>query len=206
MRGPRFSNNQDFDHHKTSRVDWLDAFADSIERSPELKSATQANSIYDQINRAIGNSHKHATVEAVVKEYISNIGLENYLKTLAHNQIVAQAQHTQMVDVNEVLKGTEPQLKEDILTFIKNRVETYKGFVSALEIQEEIYSSFKDKIEPNQVYDRHLVKLINQLLEQEQARHPTEMNKDLGKSNYQSSEEATPENTDFFHNLAPKMQ
>lgn len=168
---------------RVESIDW-NRFAQDLNQETAVSRARkrEAQSLIDQINAIVGN-RKESSAEEKLNSYKERTGLAQFQRT-------AQVQNSQI-----------PQhLQDKIIQFLKNRIETFKGHISLLSLQEELLKVFsKEGLEKTEIDNPSFTKFISDMIFQEQSKTPKmEADSNLGK-NYNSTDDNDPENTDFFH-------
>lgn len=167
---------------RVESIDW-NRFAQDLNQETAVSKARkrEAQSLIDQINAIVGN-RKESSAEEKLNSYKERTGLAQF-------QRIAQFQNSEI-----------PQhLQDKIVQFLKNRIETFKGHISLLSLQEELLKVFsKEGLEKSEVDNPSFAKFISDMILQEQSKTPKmESDSNLGKS--YNSDDNDPENTDFFH-------
>ncbi len=180
------------------KVEWLDQFAESLEKDASFRQAQNIDSLYNQITSIIGGRQKYLTVDSVVNAYIEEIGLKKYLQSLVENSSVKTAS----VQEN-IFPQLNSELKERLISFIQNRAKTYKGFIPVLAIQDELIKTFgHEGLGAEDVYEKSVHKFIGDTLTEIQAGYPQNAGGGhLGKIDSDMSSEDQSANTDYFHGL-----
>lgn len=178
----------------TPKLNWQEQLAAKIVENQFL-----TESFRQQMNNAFSNQlsgKKHATVESKVEELKERVGLNIYLQ----QKTAQEAQST------EIFARFSSQIKDKILQFIKNVIQSYYGSITVPAIQEEIINTFKtDGIQPQDVNNAAVAKMISDIILQEKSKYP-QRNVDyqnMGK-NLQTQNNDDPANSDFFHSIMPK--
>jgi paraquat-inducible protein B len=112
---------------RVESIDW-NRFAQDLNQETAVSKARkrEAQSLIDQINAIVGNK-KQSSVEEKLNSYKERTGLAQF-------QRIAQAQ-TQNLEIPQ-------HLQDKIILFLKNRIETFKGHISLLSLQEELLKVF----------------------------------------------------------------
>jgi len=168
---------------RVESIDW-NRFAQDLNQETAVSKARkrEAQSLIDQINAIVGNK-KQSSAEEKLNSYKERTGLAQFQRT-------AQAQNLEI-----------PQhLQDKIVQFLKNRIETFKGHISLLSLQEELLKVFsKEGLQKSEVDNPTFAKFISDMILEEQAKTPKmQMDSNLGKT-YTPTDDNDPENTDFFH-------
>lgn len=209
--GFKITRNDYCDKDTSDRVDWLDEFAKKLankEKLPPPKSAVEAarmrdqQSLLDQISSIMGNKAVHSSVESVVQEMQERTGLKEYLRRQSNAQLPGKK-----TAAAEVFQNFSQNIRNNIVNFIKNRIETHRGLVALPAIQEEILSTFKrDGVQEQDVNTPEMANFINQLIIVEQKKSPTtdvfdvNMGRGVGVKDMNDDD---GENSDFFRGLLP---
>lgn len=200
-RGGFKINRNSYEYARSERVDWLDNFADQFAKD-HPKSAVEvarerdqrAQSIHDQIRSIIFNNPHH-TVESKVKEMQDRTGLTEYLKRAADESATNK---------NDIFAKFGPQMKQDIISFCKNRISSYRGQIAIPAVQEDLLSSFRQQgLQPQDVYTEDVARFINNLIMDEQKLNPPTNNNssDLGLLDKNLDDDS--DNNDFFKSIMP---
>lgn len=232
MSRNRMFDRDEFMGSASSTPSWLEEFAVQWEKKAATTAVDEARKrqadadYYSQINSIVGGKRKHATVDSIVQEYQELTGLKQYLKTLAEQNtaISGNIKSAQLheasnstvinnsvvmisVDENEGLpEDLSDDVKEKIKTFIKNKINSYNGYVSIPAIQDDLLKTLKnDGLEAHHVYDSKLAKLIgNQLQEYKMHHHkPVDSGANLGRAIIEIKDDGS--NEDFLHSLQKKQ-
>lgn len=192
-----------FDFARSERVSWLDEFADKINNASKtaVDVARYRNelSIHDQIN-SIVSRQPVSTVEDLVKEYRERTGLAEYLK--AQDQGAAD----KTASSNSEVFSDYPELRDQIINFAKNKIETSHGQTSVPHIQSEIMAQFSGNgLLAQDVEGEEVIKLISDLISEVQKQTPTTdiSSVDVGAGVGLDLDDNDEENTDFYHSLMP---
>lgn len=212
-RGFKISR-QNYDYVSSERVDWLDRFADSIEQASQLTAVEVARrrnqvSIHDQINSIITRnpSSSFATVEDKVNDMQERVGLSEYLRRVSaeeHNK-VAQAENFE-----NIFPNLNKDLREDIISFCKNKIANHRGQITVPAIQHDVLDTFRRYgLQPEDVNCEPVAKMISGMILKEQQTNPArdETNVQLGLGvGRDDVDENDADNTDFFQNLMPNNE
>lgn len=164
---------------RSDRVDWLDSFADAVEKiSKDPTTAVEAArsrdiaNYTDQISAIISRKQDYNSVEGVVQYYQNQTGLTDYLKRVQSEKI-EEANRKIAQEIMEAADGMENDLpesfgklsdkdREDIKNFIRNKCETHHGNIQVPALVEEVSQTFRQKgIEPQDVNDTKFEKFIS---------------------------------------------
>lgn len=191
---------------KGYRINWLDSFADRYNSIAAENVATKSSqSYFDEINSIINNdfSTKHGTVESKVNEYKKLTGLTEYLNKIQAGEIsdkVKNASEVQSVSEDQLLQNVEPELKEKVLTFIKNKCKTTEGRLPVPAILDEVLSLFSMEGLPADVVSSesliNFISMCNKENEKDMPNNFSHLGLDDG-----SKLEDDGSNSDFFHNF-----
>jgi hypothetical protein len=164
-------------------IDW-NRFAQDLNQETAVSKARkrEAQSLIDQINAIVGTK-KESSAEEKLNSYKERTGLAQFQRT-AQTQNLEIPQH----------------LQNKIIQFLKNRIETFKGHISLLSLQEELLKVFsKEGLQKSEIDNPSFAKFISDMILEEQAKTPkVQMDSNLGKT-YTPTDDNDPENTDFFH-------
>lgn len=200
--GIKITRSNEYESTNGKKIDWLDDFLQKYsKKQPEqpkdaVEQARARNQNFlDQISSLMG---KKPTVENRVQEYHEKLGLGDYLRTVS----------AQDATVSSMLPSVSPELKDKVMTFLKNRVELHKGLISLPALQGELITTFKNQgLKPEEVYDPVLSKFISDALLEEKSKHPTQElgNHNLGKEDL-SQDTSDGVEKDLFQILSPNKQ
>lgn len=195
-------NRNAYDYIRSERVDWLDQFADNINKASktavEVARERNEQSIHDQIH-SIMNNKSGRTVDSVVKDMQERVGLKAYLQSLSkENSKVAQ--------VSRLFPELGNDLEDSIKSFIDNNVATHHGQTTVPAVQHELLSIFKNSgLHQDHLDSQPVVEYINKVIAREQGLRPSQAPAmDLGKGvGVVDVDAEDPENTDFMHHMMP---
>lgn len=212
--GFKITRSDYYETDSSDRIDWLDRFARDLDKkNSEPKSAVEVararnnQSIIDQINSIVGNKPRHSNVESLVQEMQERTGLKEYLQRNSASQ--TQSKVAALPEQNEkkvILENLNNKLREKIINFIKNRIETHRGLVSLPAIQEEIISTFKNEgAQPQDINNPEVANFINQVIIDERRKTPSLDTNDgnLGRGVGVQEMDDDGANSDFFRGLMP---
>lgn len=212
--GFKITRNDYYEVDPGDKIDWLDRFAKEFEKTEakqEPKSAVEVarlrnhQSIVDQISAIVGNRPGHSSVESAVQDYQERTGLKEYLRRQSAQQ--EPAKKTANV---QPFQNLDPKLRDDVISFIKNRIETHRGLVPLPAIQEEVLSTFRGKgIQSQDVDTDEVARLISQLIVDERKKNPESdiHNVNLGRGvGVKDMDDDDGSNSDFFRGLLPVNQ
>lgn len=197
-------NRSSYDYTRSERVDWIDEFANQIEKASvtavEVSRYRNQTSIHEQINSIINNGPITAnkTVEGIVHEMQERVGLKTYLAA-----VVAKRETNKVAQTEEAFAGLNPALKESILSFIKNKTKTNYGHgVTFSSIQHDLISLFD--VSPEDINNEEVSRFIENLIAEERKLNPSsdDHNHNLGKG-VGVMDADDHENEDFFKGLMP---
>lgn len=178
---------------QTSRVDWLDSFADAIVKADQqpknvVESARARNyeSLLEQLNSIMSGKAKAAgSVDAKVKELQERTGLAEYLKLVnAQKEITAQ----DMLEVSdqEILPDIPEDLKEKIKIFVDNIIGSKHGNTAVIAITNNVFETFKNKgLTSDLVNSREFEKYVDDRIRDYKEKNPNvqdQVNNNLGKN------------------------
>jgi hypothetical protein len=194
------------------REDWLNDFADKLAKSDnEPKNAVEAarqrnqKSMLDQISSIVGNKPVHSSVDSVVQEMQERTGLKEYLRRQSEKSFDNMPKKTASSYEEEIFKYFPPNVRDNIINFIKRRVETHHGFIALPALCEEILGTFKrDGVQTQDVDNQEVSRFINQLLIEEIQKNPSDMSSvNIGKGVGVNDMNDDGSNSDFFKGLLP---
>ena len=193
-RGGFKVSRQDYSESSYATPNWLNQFAnqEASKTAVEVARKRDSASLYDQLN-SIMNGHQggFSTVEQKVQDLASRIGLQTYLQSKSASQLP--------------LAHLNQQLREKVISFTNNLIETHRGLITLPAIQEEILQTFQgDGISPQDINDPEMSKYLSGMILDIQQRNPVQdadLN-NLGK-NLGIELEHDANNSDFFTNLLP---
>lgn len=217
MRGGfKITRSDNYETDPGDKIDWLDRFAqemESKEKAAQPKSAVEVarnrnqKSYLDQISSIMGNKSKHYTVESIVQEMQDRTGLKEYLRRQSSQYITEKK--IANVNSNAPFGNLDQKLRDSILNFIKNIVETHRGLVPLPAIQEEVLSTFRNAgIQPQDVNNDEVARHISQVMIDERKKNPESdvNNVNLGRGVGVKDMEDDGSNSDFFKGLLPVNQ
>jgi hypothetical protein len=205
-----FSRDDDAPKPNGSRISWLDSFADrykSIAQENKISNKS-SQSYFDEINSIMNNdfSTKHGTVESKVNEYRKLTGLTEYLNKIQANEASDKVKNAseevakERVPEEQLLTNVDQELKEKVLTFIKNKCKTTEGRLPVPAILDEVLSVFSsDGLPPDVVGSEDLIKFIS-FCNDERKRDVPNNFAHLGLDDGSKMED-DGSNSDFFHNF-----
>ncbi len=173
---------------RSDRVDWLDAFADAVEKvSKDPVTAVEAarhrdHNYSDQIS-AIVARRPIQTVESVVQYYQDQTGLKDYLRRMeaskneeSHRKIAQEIMNA--ADAAHELPPSFDKLsdkdREDVKNFIRNKCETHHGNIQVPALVEEVSQTFRQKgIEPSDVNDTQFEKYVSDEITRAKKQNPS---------------------------------
>jgi hypothetical protein len=176
------------------RVDWLDEFAEKIAKPKSAvevaRERAQQVSIYDQINSIVGNNPTNRTVESVVKDYQDKVGLSDYLQRVSSEQdnkkvAAPNPEEQQRQDPCSLPSWDKfgPKMKEDLLSFCRNTIDTHMGHITVPAVQHDILITFQQHgMQPQDVNTDEVARCISSLITDELKKRPIDDhdNSDLG--------------------------
>lgn len=209
--GSRITKNS-FDFARSERVSWLDEFAENINRASSKTAVEVARyrnelSLQDQINSVVSRQPRHATVADVVREYQERTGLADYLNAKAEEKSKADKVAFTMSDSDsdEVFKDF-PKIRDNIISFIKNKVDTSRGQTKVPHIQYEILAQFGgDGLQPADVENETVARFISDLMIAAQKESPPAADRGITNLGLDVGLDLNPDedNNDFYKPLMP---
>ena len=171
-------NRHNFDYAASERVDWLDSFADNIDKASQTTAVQVARerskvTVHDQINAIMmgGSSNSYATVDDAVRDMQERTGLGEYLKRVS-NKLKADKTASENIQ-EDVFSDLNPKLKESILNFCANKISTHRGQVTVPAIQHDVLMIFGNNgLEPQDVNCEAVARLISNMILKEQQTRP----------------------------------
>jgi hypothetical protein len=177
------------------RIDWLDEFAEKIAKPKSAvevaRERTQQVSIYDQINSIVGNNPANRTVESVVRDYQDKVGLSDYLQRVSSEQdskkvAALNPAEQQQQDPCKLASWDKfgPKMKNDLLSYCRNTIETHMGQITVPAVQHDILVTFQQHgMQPQDVNTDEVARCISRLITDELKKRPIDNNdnSDLGK-------------------------
>lgn len=205
-----FSRDDDGTIPKGSRINWLDSFADRYKSiAAENITTKSSQSYFDEINSIINNdfSTKHGTVESKVNEYKKLTGLTEYLNKIQAGETsdkVKNASEEQVaqekISEDKLLLNIDPELKEKVLTFIKNKCKTTDGRLPVPAILDEVLSLFSmEGLPADVISSEDLIRFISMCNKESERDMPNNFSH-LGLEDGSKLED-DGSNSDFFHNF-----
>lgn len=187
MRGriPISRTDVNFVERPEKLVGWLDRFAEDYAKKETIVSQTRkrdAQALIDQINAIVGN--KQSSVQEKVNSYRERTGLDMFQRKAQIQNELPIPQH----------------LQEKVFSYLKNRIETFKGNISLLSLQEELLKVFaREGLQKKEIDNPSFAKIVSNMILEEKKKLPkNEDYSNLGK-NYNSENSNNSDNTDFFH-------
>jgi len=191
------------------RISWLDEFAENIHTASKtaVEVARYRNelSLHDQINSIVSRQPTHATVADVVQEYHERTGLTKYLEMKRAEDNKLDKVAFSMGNYSDLLKDF-PTIRDDVMNFAKNKIDTNYGQTSVPNIQSEILMQFRE-LQPQDVENEKMAKFISDLITKAQLETPsaTFNSTNLGKDVGLNLDDAKEDNTDFYKPLLPNV-
>lgn len=195
--GPKIQRADYSQTERSDKVPWLEAFFQA-EASKNPKTAVEVArsrnqmtpSMSDQISSILFGPK--GTVESKVQELQERTGLKAFL---------SQAQDGSL----NFLPNLNPELKNKIINFIKNKVNTHHGLISVPAIQEEVFNTFRNEgLSPQDVeapdFNRYISNSILELQQHAPNNDFSQLGKGVGDSDLN---EAMTENQDFWAGCQP---
>ena len=199
----------------TDRVDWIDSFARKVENlSKDPQTAVEAarirnqQSIVDQISSIVSKNPTFSTVEGVVQDMQERIGLKEYLRRISSEeesdgkQALAEDAH----ELPDTFDNLPNDVKEDIKTYIRNKVETHHGNIHVPAVVEDVMQTFRTKgIQPQDVNDTRFEKYISDEIVRAKKSKPSfdDRNLNIGRGVGVDSNDVDSANFDMFDSLNP---
>ena len=187
MRGriPISRTDVNFVERPEKLVGWLDRFAEDYAKKETIVSQTRkrdAQALIDQINAIVGN--KQSSVQEKINSYRERTGLDMFQRKAQIQNQLPIPQH----------------LQEKVFSYLKNRIETFKGNISLLSLQEELLKVFaREGLQKKEIDNPSFAKIVSNMILEEKKKLPkNEDYSNLGK-NYNSENSNNSDNTDFFH-------
>lgn len=187
MRGriPISRTDVNFVERPEKLVGWLDRFAEDYAKKETIVSQTRkrdAQALIDQINAIVGN--KQSSVQEKINSYRERTGLDMFQRKAQIQNELPIPQH----------------LQEKVFSYLKNRIETFKGNISLLSLQEELLKVFaREGLQKKEIDNPSFAKIVSNMILEEKKKLPkNEDYSNLGK-NYNSENSNNSDNTDFFH-------
>lgn len=182
----------------STRVDWLDGFADAIASLPtsDETAVTKAHqrqaSILDDIRSIVSKAPVYSSVQDKVDDLKRRVGLDEYTKL---SSLVNEIQSSASIS---------PDVMDMVKVFVKNKIETHHGYIHLPALQQAILETFQQRgVGPGDVEDPEFERyLFDQL---EEAKSHQAKNQDyqyLGKG-VGISPDQEKSNNDFFGGLSP---
>jgi hypothetical protein len=175
-----------FDLHHEKELDWVKDFENNLEKS----STTSKNDIdyYSKINSILGNKSKYSSVDEAVEDMRKRTGLDNYLKSIASEDIFQSI----------------PAMKLFIDNYVSERPGTSVNAVihDLLKIK-----SIKDKLPNNDDVPEDVKRYINEKILEAKRDLPLQGIEDLelGKVDLTESDDLAKENNPF-NNCEPNVR
>jgi len=194
-----------FNYVRSERVDWIDQFADSIEKASktavEVARERNQSSIQDQINSIINNkpANSHHTVEGIVQEMQERAGLKQYLQSMIDDKSSKTAEQ-------KLFPKLSDDIEDNIKIYIENNVKTHRGQITVPAVQYDILSVFKNSgLMPEDVDSLVVGTYINNIIAREQQMNTTQFTSpDIGKGvGVIDVDHNDSNNTDFMKGMMP---
>ena len=201
----KINKNSGYEFSSGERVGWLDRFADGLDQKSAVEVARERSqrSIYEQITSIVSGNKTFASVDDKVKDLQERAGLTEYLRR------ISQEKYTTKVAANEFddVLGCDPELKERIASFCKNKIKTFRGHISVPAMQAEINSAFTG-VQAHEINDARVATILNAMIEEEKSNNPTAAVNDqnLGLGVGVTLEDDDGSNDDFFSALMPNSK
>jgi uncharacterized protein (DUF849 family) len=195
-------NRNGHDYIRSERVDWLDQFANNIDKASktavEVARDRSEQSVHERIH-SIMNNQSGRTVESVVTDMQERTGLKSYLQSLSNEK-------SKVAQVHRLFPDMATDLEDSIKSFIDNNIATHHGQTTVPAVQHEVLSIFKNSgIQPDHLDNEPVVTYINKAIARQQGLSPAQVpDMDLGKGvGVVDVDAEDPANTDFMHNMMP---
>jgi hypothetical protein len=171
----KISNNHYIDRESSKRVDWLDDFADRLNKLADPAAVTAVEvarqrsssdkSIYDQISSIVSGRPVFSSVQGAVEDLHRRTGLSEYLKRVnsESNQRYKEADNSKKAFVACVFSDDD-NIKERVIAFVKNLVNTHNGHIAVPAVQCEILDMFARECSPEHVNNDDAAKLISDII------------------------------------------
>lgn len=161
-------------------------------------------SVVNQINQSISGRPRYATVEDAVKDMRERTGLDKFLNEKTSSERKADGTLTRSaqlsiineINVPDVIKNNSDA--DNIITFVRNRVDSTNGAVKIPELQHELFNTFQS-LSANDVEDTNVIDWINGLITEAQANHTYDSKDYSGLGKLDLTNE-TP-NDEMFQNM-----
>lgn len=183
-----------------SKIERLSHAADEYEQqidysnlSPWMQQAfdkINGYSLTTQVQQSMQGRPRYATVEDAVRDMRERTGLDQYLKTSADRKADGTLTKSALqaivdeVNVPEVIKN-KPDSQE-IVQFVKNRIQSSNGNIKVPEIQYDLFSTFQS-VSAGDVEEYDVIQWLNTLVKD--AKIDSESRQDysnIGKIDYTS--------------------
>lgn len=202
MRGGKFTRADYFETSTNSKSGWLDEFAKKLGKEQvtavEIARQRQQESLSDQIANIMGNK-EFPTVESKVRDLQERTGLGEYLRRQSEREMIGKTASMPLLNVSD-------NVRQNVESYIKNRIETHRGHVPVPAIQEDVILTFKnDGVKPEEVNGQEMAKYISDLILSEQQKYPSDSpDINIGKNvGTQEDLDVDGSNSDFFKGLMP---
>jgi len=198
-------NRNSFDYARSERVSWIDEFANNIEKASktavEVARERDQVSLHQQISSIVSRKPAHATVEDLVKSYHERTGLSKYLEAKMEK---ADKVAFSLKDYDDIFEKY-PGIRDAMIGFAKNKINTSYGQCSVPHIQDELKSQFASEgIQSQDIECEKVAKFISDLITAAQKETPAtdissqELGKGVGVVDVDSNND---DNTDFYQSF-----
>jgi hypothetical protein len=200
----------------TSRVAWLDQFAQSLEKASNMTSLVEATrsrnemNIFDQITSIVSRNPIANSVEEVVQAYQKQCGLHEWLKQSeveSDIKVIAQEAAPEVSSKqpdNKFFGKFDINMVEDIKNFIVNKIKARHGNIQVPAVIHEVLQIFKNRgLDASDINDPDFQKFVNDQIIEVKKMNPGVMtnNSNLGK--IEQDFVGSGAESDMFENLQP---
>lgn len=210
---PKYQRDKkDYEYGRSERVSWLDEFADQYGNSQktavEVARTRQQNSLADTINAIFNQSRTgHRTVEGVVKDYQERTGLNEYLQRVSNEQARTKtASHHE--DKIVILEDFSPNVKEAVLSYVKNIISNHHGHCSVPAVQHDVLSTFGHQgVKPSHILNDSFAMVVSDLIADAKSQNPyyDGNSQNLGKGVGGDIDENDTDNSDFLSSITVNL-
>lgn len=181
--------------YKISRSDY-DVNKEWADRLYNIKSENQMSTqtLLDQMNAIMSKGPYFPNVQSKVDYYQEKTGLKEFL---SKNKKIAQ---------NVPFGSLSQELKNKLITYLTNKVESVNGLITIPVIQDELFNTFKHEgLSYQDLTDEASVKFINNIILsiKDKSSFETENSPNIGKPDTSPSYE---DSQDFFKGMIPNQK
>ena len=201
---------RDYQYASSERVSWLDEFADQYGNSQKtaVEVARDRQSSLSETINAIFNqktTHRtgHYTVEGVVKDYQERTGLNEYLQRVSNEQA-----RTKTASQQDVLEDFSPNIKEAVISYVKNVIDNHHGHCTVPAVQHDVLSTFGHQgVKPSHILNDNFATLVSNLIIESKSHNPhfDGNTQELGKGVGGDIDKNDDDNSDFLSSITVNL-